>query len=712
MNKPKFDIPKEISLPKRGGELHNLEGYPKNFELPLMEDISGKYINTLYAPKDITVDWNGYKEHLSIVKPNFHPQILLVGHDSSEIENITLMSLGGVLQHMNGMANYALVGRNNINTLDEIIKNKQPEWIGFNLYTGLTDFVFEWIKRYKIERASHILKKTILDFDTADKALKDMVREAKGPIYDGNQVLYAPIIIGGHFNNYSFNESFCKGGDYVVRGKGINLLRDILLGFFEPGIYHDPMPYANIPRMDREVFYKDMYEFSDKTKGYVFSRIKSVLSALGCSYTCSYCYVSSLIDNLKEAYRGKNIKPPSIIQDRPIDTVFAEGKDILRLDKYYGVKTAAVFDQADISLNNMEWWNKLGDGWMNHIGIPFYIQARPAMLAGKNGIERIESISNRGLVSGISMAIESGDQNVRKLLLDRHENNNIVKDAIKNVKSFGVPLRTQAIVGLPVMKPSVPFNPANSKVSLVDKEGKEHYYEDPLQESLKCLDLVCSSYFFSKEDYYWNAIYSPFPGTPLGDYSIEAGFAKGDTASKAYLFSTESGLNCFSDLIAKRQVAFSLTSNFFSHFKNGKNLMSSFIYSGNELDLEYFARFVSDSSSLLQPIDQTSTGGLIPNITKENLEDFFDYAYRNEVDIKFKEINKRLLNYYLYLFDGLVLAAKIAIAYFKSQENQNSFNLSNLYRVERNHYYDNCYRMNYMPKKYADYLTNIITGGN
>jgi len=714
MNKAKIDMPKEISLPKRGDELNKLEGYPKKFKLPQMEDISGKYINTLYTPKDITIDWTGYKDHLSIVKPFFHPKILLVGHDSSEIENITLMSLGGVLQHMNGMANYALLGSNNINTLDQIIKNKQPEWIGFNLYTGLTDFVFEWIKRYKIERASHILKQNILDFDTADKALKSMVREAKGPIYDGDQVLYAPIIIGGHFNNYSFNESFCKGGDYVVRGKGINILRDILLGLFEPGIYHDPMPYANIPRMDREVFYKDMYEFSDKTKRYVFSRIKSVLSALGCSYTCSYCYISSMIDNLKEAYQGKRIKPPSIIQDRPVDTVFAEGKDILRLDKYYGVKTAAVFDQADISLNNMDWWNELGDRWMNDIGIPFYIQARPAMLAGKNGIERIEAISNRGLVSGISMAIESGDQNVRKLLLDRHENNNIVKDAIKNVKSFSVPLRTQAIVGLPVMKPksSVSFNPVNSKVSLVDRDGHEHYYEDPLQESLKCLDLVCSSYFFSKEDYYWNAIYSPFPGTPLGDYSIEAGFAEGKTASKAYLFSTESGLNCFSGLIAKRQIAFSLTSNFFSHFKNGKNLMSSFIYSDSELDLECFSKFVSDSSSLLQPIDQTSTGGLIPNITKENLECFFDYAYRSKVDIKFKEINKRLINYYLYLFDGLVLAAKIAVAYFKYQKNQSPFNLSNLYRVERNHYYDNCYRMNYIPKKYAGYLTSIITSGD
>ena len=260
-----------------------------------------------------------------------------------------------------------------------------------------------------------------------------MVREAKGPIFDGSQIVYAPIIIGGHFNNYGFEESFYKGGDYVVRGKGINIFRDILLGLFEPGIYHDPMPYANIPKMDREVFYRDMFEFSDKTKGYVLSKIKSILTALGCSYTCSYCYISSLIDNLKEAYQDKGIKPPSIIQDRPIDTVLAEGRDIIRLDEYYGVKTAAVFDQADISLNNMHWWNELGEKWMHDIGIPFYIQARPAMLAGKKGIERIETISKRGLVSGISMAIESGDQSVRKLLLDRHENNSIVLDAIKNV---------------------------------------------------------------------------------------------------------------------------------------------------------------------------------------------------------------------------------------------------------------------------------------
>ena len=86
--------------------------------------------------------------------------------------------------------------------------------------------------------------------------------------------------------------------------------------------------------------------------------------------------------------------------------------------------------------------------------------------------------------------------------------------------------------------------------------------------------------------------------------------------------------------------------------------MSSFIYSEGALDLDCFSKFVSDKSSLMQPIDQTSTGGLIPNIQPIMLEEFIEYAYPKEADLEFKKINKNLINYYLYLFDGLVLAAK------------------------------------------------------
>ena len=75
MNKLEINVAKKIALPKRGDSLDNLAGYPTKFELPLMEDISGKYINTLYAVKDITVDWNAYKDHLIKVKPEFHPHV-------------------------------------------------------------------------------------------------------------------------------------------------------------------------------------------------------------------------------------------------------------------------------------------------------------------------------------------------------------------------------------------------------------------------------------------------------------------------------------------------------------------------------------------------------------------------------------------------------------------------------------------------------------
>jgi len=75
--------------------------------------------------------------------------------------------------------------------------------------------------------------------------------------------------------------------------------------------------------------------------------------------------VSSLIDNLREAYSEVGVRPPSIIQDRLLETVILEGEEILALDDIYGVKTTAVFDQADISLNNMKWWDQLKNQWLD-----------------------------------------------------------------------------------------------------------------------------------------------------------------------------------------------------------------------------------------------------------------------------------------------------------------------------------------------------------
>ena len=692
-------------LPKSKDLMENPIGFPTSFKLPRIQDLI-KYKNTLYTPADVTTNWEGYRTHLVSVRPSFKPRVLLMGHDMSEIENITLMALGGVVREMNGVTYYLLVGPHNVHLTLESIELNQPEWLGISLYTGLTTYVFEWLLQYKIDKARSITKKNISDFETADKLLKGMVRETNGPVYEGNQLVYAPVIIGGHYNNYNYRESWERGGEYVIRGKGLNIFRDILLGLYNPGIYHDPMPYANIPRMDREKFYKDTFEFSDETKKYSLSKIKSILTALGCSYSCTYCYVSSLIDNLREAYKDSGLRPPSIIQDRLMETVVQEGEEILALDKIYGVKTTAVFDQADISLNNMKWWDKLRNHWLDRVGIPFYIQARPAMLAGKKGKERIEMISEKGLVSGISMAIESGNPKIRKLLLDRHESNDTIIDAINNVKRNNIPLRTQSIIGLPVLRPSQVVNPSQSKLSLIDKDGEEYYYDDPIQESLTCLELVCKS-DFGKEDYYWNALYSPFPGTPLGDYAVAAGFADDDTDAHAYQFTTDSGLHCFKGITLKRQIAFSQTSNFFSHFKNGKDLMVLFLYGNNSFKLIDFAEFIESRSEFFKPHERPTQFGIIPNIDRKMLLNFFDDVYSDKEET-FKSINIKLVDYYLGLLDGLVLAAKIADKYYKFEEQENEFTLADLYRVERIHYYDNSYNMSYIPDRFESLLAPLI----
>ena len=68
----------------------------------------------------------------------------------------------------------------------------------------------------------------------------------------------------------------------------------------------------------------------------------------------------------------------------------------------------------------------------------------------------------------------------------------------------------------------------------------------------------------------------------------------------------------------------------------------------------------------------------------------------------------RLKKYYLSLLDGLVFAAKIANKFFDLKEENKNFGIIELSRVERLHYYDNSYKMTYMPQRFSEYLTPLV----
>jgi len=83
---------------------------------------------------------------------------------------------------------------------------------------------------------------------------------------------------------------------------------------------------------------------------------------------------------------------------------------------------------------------------------------------------------------------------------------------------------------------------------------------------------------------------------------------------------------------------------------------------------------------------------------------FFDYAYSDESDRFFLNINKQLKSYYLSLSESLVLASKIACSYHDRKVNSKGFDLYDLYRAERSHYYDMSYLMDYIPVQYKEFF--------
>ena len=89
---------------------------------------------------------------------------------------------------------------------------------------------------------------------------------------------------------------------------------------------------------------------------------------------------------------------------------------------------------------------------------------------------------------------------------------------------------------------------------------------------------------------------------------------------------------------------------------------------------------VVHNEKLLHPFQPFS-----PEATKNQLN-FFKKVYNDE-EIIFKSINIKLIDYYLALLDGLVLAAKIADKYYEFKVQGKSFSIADLYRVERVHYY-------------------------
>ncbi len=180
----------------------------------------------------------------------------------------------------------------------------------------------------------------------------------------------------------------------------------------------------------------DLLPFPDKTLyapiNPTFGWLYTITASRGCVCSCTYCNSPSM--NQIYSARGE-----SHWRVRSVDNVIEE----LRLAvKLYGPRYVVFHD--DIFGLKLPWLREFCSKYKEHVGLPYGVQTHPTLVSE----ERLQLLADSGCVA-LELGLQSTVAEVRREILDRNENNQDVRAAIRQAKELGVLLELDMIVNLP-----------------------------------------------------------------------------------------------------------------------------------------------------------------------------------------------------------------------------------------------------------------------
>lgn len=232
------------------------------------------------------------------------------------------------------------------------------------------------------------------------------------------------------------------------------------------------------PRPDRATFYRDNPEYGENP-------IKNTICGEGCPFACTYCY--NVAWNSPEMYgrfRRRTV--------RAIDDVIAELREL------HAYPTELIYIQDDVFGFEMKWLRECMPRFRDEVGIPFHAQLRLELASGAIGRERL-ALMKLGGCTGVTVAVESGNAEVRTDVLDRPMLDAHVFEGCRNIRETGLTLRTEQILGVPTRA----TRPGGSVLDV----------------DLATLELNV----LVRPEIAWSAILAPYGGTELGRLCAELG---------------------------------------------------------------------------------------------------------------------------------------------------------------------------------------------
>lgn len=308
------------------------------------------------------------------------------------------------------------------------------------------EFIHNWKKRTHKNLALKILefKPHLIAISFATNQFE----RAKQIINFINHNFSLPIIVGGIHPTICPNEVIKENILALCRGEGEEAILEFIEAFEKNKSYLniknfwfkqngkifknplrlltqnlDALPYADYSIFD---YQKVLDEFS----------CLEVFANRGCPYGCNYCINNTLM----KLYKGKG----KFVRYRSVKSLITELGSLI--SKYRGIKTIEFFD--DTFVLNKKWLAEFANVYPKKIGIPFRCNAR-ANLVDK---ETARLLKEAGCYM-VSMAIETGNETLRRKILNKDITNKQIEEAFSFLKNEGIKLYAHNMVGIPYETP-------------------------------------------------------------------------------------------------------------------------------------------------------------------------------------------------------------------------------------------------------------------
>ncbi len=210
--------------------------------------------------------------------------------------------------------------------------------------------------------------------------------------------------------------------DEIIKSRPKTVIRG------NPAPCHEMIPavrdyYSSIPRMAKR-------------------HRKYIMSHFGCMYNCSYCSTT-----LIRKHYGADLYNKFWMTRRPVEHLINEAKALLEFDTQ---EVSLEDDDALAGADVESWLESFTHAWKKEIGLPMYANVTPQTVV-KASDKTLKTLSR--LVTSVQMGVQTARADSLKLFNRGFQKEAQVKEAYERLGSFGIKVKLEIIIGLPVQDP-------------------------------------------------------------------------------------------------------------------------------------------------------------------------------------------------------------------------------------------------------------------